>query len=124
MYLKLYLIWWNTKFEKPEMSVNYQNCMSCKRSFYFDRHFAHCFGFQMLKSNMLPCNKKRRVNNSPFSHVSKSIELAVSGCACSFCGHSRVQSKCSKRCVCECDRIVVTVSLDNSRLGWLTLCQK
>ena len=41
-----------------------------------------------------------------------------------FCGHSRVQSKCSKGCVCECDRIVVTVSLDNSRLGWLTLCQE
>ena len=41
-----------------------------------------------------------------------------------FCGHSRVQSKCSKGCVCECDHIVVTVSLDNSRLGWLTLCQE
>ena len=41
-----------------------------------------------------------------------------------LCGHSRVQSKCSKGCVCECDRIVVTVSLDNSRLGWLMLCQE
>ena len=38
---------------------------------------------------------------------------------------TRVSSlKYSKGCGCECDRIVVTVSLDNSRLGWLTLCQE
>ena len=31
-----------------------------------------------------------------------------------------------RECVCvgECDRIVVNVSLDNSGLGWLTLCQE
>ena len=31
-----------------------------------------------------------------------------------------------RECVCigECDRIVVNVSLDNSGLGWLMLCQE
>ena len=29
-----------------------------------------------------------------------------------------------RMCVGVCDRIVVNVSLDNSGLGWLTLCQE
>ena len=52
------------------------------------------------------------------------IIVKCSGCTCSFCGRPRVQLDCSRVCVCECDRIVVNVSLDNSGLGWLTLCQE
>ena len=35
-------------------------------------------------------------------------------------------SQTVRKCVCvgECDRIVVNVYLDNSGLGWLTLCQE
>ena len=46
------------------------------------------------------------------------------GCTCSFCERLRVQLDCSRVCVCECDRIVVNVFLDNSGLGWLSLCQE
>ena len=41
-----------------------------------------------------------------------------------FCKRPRVQLDCSSVCVCECDRIVANVSLDNSGLGWLSLCQE
>ena len=52
------------------------------------------------------------------------VTLMLTGCTCSFCERPRVQLDCSRVCVCECDRIVVNVSLDNSGLGWLTLCQE
>ena len=46
------------------------------------------------------------------------------GCTCSFCERLRAQLDCSGVCVCECDRIVANVFLDNLGLGWLLLCQE
>ena len=37
---------------------------------------------------------------------------------------TRVSSLNTQKGVCVCDRIVVTVSSDDSRLGWLMLCQE
>ena len=52
------------------------------------------------------------------------ISKQICGCTCRFCKRPRVQLDCSRVCICECDRIVVNVSLDNSGLGWLTLYQE